>query len=687
MKSVSAGLLTVAALAVFVHTQAPQPTFRTEANYVRVDAYATRNGAPVTDLTRDDFEILESGQPQALEQFERIDIRGSVPQNARIEPNTVAESRAMAESSRGRVFVIFLDTYHVEIAGSHNIRGPLISALDRLIGPDDVVAVMTPEMSPRDITFARKTVTIDGLLTRYWHWGERDRLNPSDPRADEYLACYPPQVVKCPDGSSDDARGVAAEMIGRQHEHTTLNALHDLVLYLRGVREERKAVIAISDGWLQFRPDPRLARRLNCQIPTQSAGIIPGTGRLTGRSPREPNLGNASSDVCEAERQILAAIDDEQIFRQLLDEANTANVSFYPLDPRGLPVFDTPISAPAPPAADAAMLRTRIETLRTLAEATDGLAMVNNNQLDKSFQKIVADLSSYYLLGYYSTGKLDGKFHQITVKVKRPGIQVRARRGYLAATPAAAARMTRESHPDAPPSAADAEALAIESVLRPLSAFTRETSLRLRAATGWKADGKPRVWVVGEVGRADTWQAGAEADVTLSREGETLATAHVAVPAGTRTFKIALEPSTALPPGDYSVAVRTVANSLMATSNDLIPLPLPAAPQGLGSVIVRKGPFTGLKEIPTADLRFRRSEQMRIEIPIGSADNAAAARMLDRNGKLMAGIPMAAVVRDDPDGSRWATAQVPLFPLAPGDYIVEIAVGNTKTLTPFRVVQ
>src|SRR5207302_5446783 len=46
----------------------PQPTFRTEANYVRVDVFPTLDGAPVVDLTRDDFEIFENGAPQKLEQ-------------------------------------------------------------------------------------------------------------------------------------------------------------------------------------------------------------------------------------------------------------------------------------------------------------------------------------------------------------------------------------------------------------------------------------------------------------------------------------------------------------------------------------------------------------------------------------------------------------------------------------------
>src|SRR5499427_2585462 len=99
----------------------PQPTFRTEANYVRVDVFPTRDGAPVTDLTRDDFEVLDSGQPQTIEQFERVQIRAAGPQDTRVEPNTVAESRAMLDNPRARVFVLFLDTYHVDVAASRAI--------------------------------------------------------------------------------------------------------------------------------------------------------------------------------------------------------------------------------------------------------------------------------------------------------------------------------------------------------------------------------------------------------------------------------------------------------------------------------------------------------------------------------------------------------------------------------------
>src|SRR5580765_5411139 len=277
----------------------PPPTFRTEANYVRVDIYPTKDETPVTDLTQNDFEIFEGGAPQKIEQFERVVIQSAGPQDTRMEPNTVRESLAMAQASRARLVVLFLDTYHVEIDGSRRIRKPLVDALDRLIGPDDLVAVMTPEMSATDITFARKTTTIDGFLTRYWHWGERDRLNPADPVDEQYGACYPNVPTSGPGSECKDQNGIAAEMIDRRHEKLTLDALEDLVGYLRGVREERKAIIAISDGWLLYRPNDNLARPLACQgVPTgPTISVDPRSGRLTTKDP----AGTVPNNQCTAD--------------------------------------------------------------------------------------------------------------------------------------------------------------------------------------------------------------------------------------------------------------------------------------------------------------------------------------------------------------------------------------------------
>jgi len=49
-------------------------------------------------------------------------------------------------------------------------------------------------------------------------------------------------------------------------------------------------------------------------------------------------------------------------------------------------------------------------------------------------------------------------------------------------------------------------------------------------------------------------------------------------------------------------------------------------------------------------------------------------------------VPVAAGAREDPDGSRWQTAQLALAPLAPGDYMIEIASGDSRRLSAFRVI-
>jgi VWFA-related protein len=670
----------------------PQPTFRTEANYVRVDVYPTKDGAPVVDLRQEDFEVFESGVPQKIEQFERVVVRAAGPQETRVEPSTVAESRAMVQNPRARVFVLFLDVNHVDVGGSHNIRKPLVEALDRVIGQEDLIGVMTPEMSASDVTFARKTITIDGMLSRYWYWGERDQISTKDPRDDQYRACYPgvgPNIA-CP----DDDRGVADEMIERRREKETVDALQDLVRYLRGTREERKAVLAISDGWRLFGPNPRLARRLYCSVPQAGdVGVDPRTGKLTTRTPTDPVTG-VSPDACERDRQTLAYMDDARQFRDVLDEANRANVSFYPIDPRGLPVFDESIGksitgrpAPGttritPPSVDAARLTARIQSLRTLAEATDGLAIVNSNDLARGLRRVVDDLSSYYLLGYYSNGQLDGKFHSITVRVKRPGVQVRARRGYLAATVGAATAAARNA---TAPSAADAETMAIEAAVALLASFGRDVPVRILAAAGWTPRHTAAVWVTGEVAASDEWRAGADADVLLvNAAGETVTTAHASVAPGGRWFRVALMPAQPLAAGDYTVRVRARAAGATTSTNEVLSVKLPVAPQASGAVLLRRGPSTGNHELPTADRRFQRTDQLRLELPTAE-DRTVTARLLDRTGKPLP-IPVAASVRDDQDGSRWASARLALAPLAVGDYVIEVSGSVGRTLVAFRVV-
>jgi VWFA-related protein len=668
----------------------PQPTFRAEANYVRVDVYPTLNGAPVMDLRQDDFEVSEDRVLQKVEQFEHVVISGGAGQPGRPEPNTVEESRRAVQDPRARVFVLFLDLKHVEGDASRTIAKPLVNALNRLIGPDDYVAAMTPGMSARDITFARRRTSIEAVLSREW-WGERDRVNFSDPVENDYALCYP--GVPPPGQATATDQGIAQEMILRRREKQTLDALEDLATFLRDVREERKAVITITDGWLLYGPNRNLARPLdNATPPVNGINIDPRSGKLTTKD--TPNTTGNVRSRCEADRYTLSELNDDQRIRTIFDVANRANVSFYPIDPRGLVVFDEGIVPSAgvgagrnanptlSPSEDRARLMGRDTSLRMLAESTDGLAIVGSNDIEKGFKRITDDLSSYYLLGYYSTGKLDGRFHSIRVRVKRPGVEVRARRGYQAPSAADATRLSRAPSAAAPGAEA-AITTAASAAVATLPAAVRDQPLHVQVTAGWRLgdgpDAKPQAtfWTVMEI--ADRIP-GSDVEAVVTHRGEVVASVRGRIAPGTISLLMPIVPSRS-EPGDYMVRVRSQTPAGVETLS--VPVVLPPASTATGAVYSRRGPMSGTKDTPTADLRYRRSERVHVEVP--SAAGAATARLLDRTGKVLP-VPVTASMRTDTDGARWATADLALAPLAPGDYLIDVSGDSTRTLVPFRIV-
>ena len=417
--------------------QQPPPRFRTETNSVRVYAYATKDGVPIQDLTAEDFEVFEDNAPQKIDSFEHIVVRTGGPQEERSEPTSVTAANALAADPRRRVFVVYLDIEHVDVGGSHAIKEPLIDLLTRVMGADDLVGVMTPTMSPSQITFGRRTKVIEEGLRTNWTWGRRESII-LDEREQMYDQCFPPMK-----GEQQVPSARATALIQRRRERIVLDSLEDLIRHMSAIREGRTAVIAVTDGWVLYRPDPSLTQlREGDPMPgtPPPVGVGPAGG-LTTRTNKNPWVSDRTE--CEKDQMELAMVDHALMFRNLFGEANRANVSFYPIDPRGLAAFDSPIG-PAPPlspAADRAALRSRHESLHSLASATDGIALVANNDLSASLRRIADDLTSYYLMGYYSTNdKLDGKFRSIKVRSKRSGVEVRSRRGYNAATAAEVAK-------------------------------------------------------------------------------------------------------------------------------------------------------------------------------------------------------------------------------------------------------
>jgi VWFA-related protein len=419
------------------NAQQQQPTFRGGANLVRVDVFASRSGTAVQDLTASDFDLFEDGVRQTIQSFEHIVVQPAGPGDERIEPNTVGQARHLIEDPRRRVFVIFLDTGNVDVAGSHNIRQPLIDLLTRVIGPDDLFGVMTSDMNPTQITFARRSDVIEEQLSKHWNWGRASSLQFDDTEK-RYQECWP----QIPGDDGGSMSPIAAEMITRRRERIAMDSLEELVRYMETAREGRTAVITVTPGWPLYTPDEGLTTLQ--KYPGGRQEPIPGIAPIGGLGPNgglttstKDNSAEGVKYQCDRDRMQLAMMDDDQRFRDIMGEANRADVSFYPIDPRGMPVFDSDIG-PEPPksiVADLAMLRQRAQSLRTLAENTDGVAMLGSNDLKNAVRRISDDLTSYYLLGYYSTNtKLDGRFRQIKVVSKRSGIDLRARRGYRAAT-------------------------------------------------------------------------------------------------------------------------------------------------------------------------------------------------------------------------------------------------------------
>ena len=535
----------VVATAILAAQDPPAPVpFRTDVNYVRVDMYPTIRGQAVTDLQQLEIELLENDVPQTIDRFERVVVQGIRSQEVRREPATVAEMREAAQDVRSRVFVLFLDPRNVDSNTSVNVGRALSNALSRIVGGDDLIAVMMPGMATRDLTFSRRTEGLDALLSQ--RWGERDLRTFTDPVEDEYATCYPgippeftgrnpesgfPQDPREPTAWVARDRLIAQEMILRRREVQALDALEALVRHLRTVREERKAVITISNGWRLFGPSDMLSRPIAGQQrpPATPLGVDPRTGRL---GPVEPAGLQLATDRCEQDRLVLSKLDNRQRFLSILNEANRANTSFYPVDPRGLTVFDENIV----PAAgvgkgrnfslfnptidiheDAARLRARNDALRTMAEVTDGIAVVQTNEIDAALRRIADDLSSYYLIGYSSSEKLDGRFHRITVRIKRPGVSVRARRGYLAANAEAVAAAAAVVVPPAEV----AERRAITDALNALGAYTRERSLRLHGAAARTPGGAASIWATVEIpARLSMATTGAKVDAPLRRSLE-----------------------------------------------------------------------------------------------------------------------------------------------------------------------
>ncbi len=403
-----------------------QPVFRTGINFVRVDAIVSdRQGNPVTDLKIEDFEIFEDGKAQKPETLRLVKIDATTaPSYAQRTIRTRIDEETAAADENSRIFVFFLDDYHVRKESSMSVRRPLIEFITNQLAPNDLVAVMYP-LTPIDaVTLTRNHQGVVNTIEKFE--GRKYNYDPINDLEREYVYKLTPDVIE------------------RLRRQVSLSAIRGISTKLGSLREGRKSLILVSEGY-------------SALLPPQMRSDLAGGFGDPGRATRDPFA--ADNNPMEDRVQFSAGLDLLQELQDVFAAANRNNTSIYAVDPRGLSTGEFDITANISGSTSQAYLGASIDSLRSLAENTDGRAIVNRNDLGGAMKQIVRDASAYYLIGYTSSqAPMDGKFHEIKVRVKRPGVQVRARKGYWAFTEADAKRA--EAGPRAGPPTAVTKALA-----------------------------------------------------------------------------------------------------------------------------------------------------------------------------------------------------------------------------------
>ncbi|MBI4886975.1 MAG: VWA domain-containing protein [Acidobacteria bacterium] len=650
-----------------------QPTFRAGVNFVRVDVMVhDGKGQPITDLTQVDFEVLEDGRPQQIEQFRLVRVDGN-PRPGDPPPrelrNRIDEEVEISKDDV-RLFVLFFDDYHVRLGNSLGVKAPLIRFVQTQLRPNDIVGIMYP-LTPLDgISFTRNMASVESAIEHFE--GRKFDYRPRNLFEEQY-ARAPSEVV---------------EQIRNQ---VVMTAIRGLATRLGGLREGRKAIIYVSEG-------------LTVMLPPQLRSADASLGALgTNPAARSPMVGenNAREDT-------MAWFAQSDLYSQLRDvftAANRNNAAIYTLDPRGLTPFEYGIDEAVGPNQDRRSLQMTQDILRSLADETDGRAIVNQNDVGPGLAQIVRDSSYYYLLGYNSSqAPSDGKFHPITVRVKRRGADVRARKGYWALTAEEITRAIRPPTPDAPKPIQQALASIATSV-------QAGKYVRTWLGTARGDGGKTRVTLIWEPlpplpgarrdqpqpGRVSLIAAGAKGDLVFRGRSPDAALASTA-PAAPPAAAPASGPQRLVfdaPPGELELRMSVEAAAGGGTLDSeirTIQVPDLTSPDAALSTPRVHRARTALdfrtiaadaNAVPVVGRDFSRAERLLVRFDVyGSA--APTATLMNRGGQKMADVPVT-------PATAGGTHQIDLSlsAIAAGEYLIEITVkgatGEAKELIPLRV--
>jgi len=395
--------------------QQPPPTFKTDVNLVEVHVVVTDEGGNfVGNLAKDDFEIYEAGTLQKPSVFHLVDTPVAAPADAvglAIDPDV----REASQRFEGRLFVIVLDDLHTSALRSASVKRAARQFIERHLTEKDLAAVihtsgrsdaaqeLTPSrrllLSAVDRFHGQKlpSLTAERLAV---HLNDRDMERAAAGSEGDGSSSGSGNRQSATDDPRDGERGMNAQR--------ALGTIKDVARWMADVPGRRKALVLFSEG-----------------IEYDIYDVF--------------NNRYASSIMADAREAVAAA--------------QRANVVVYAVDPRGLTQLgDEAIAIQSlsdDPHVDDGTSRgfnnellMAQESLITLAQETGGFAIVRTNDLAGGLTRVERDTSRYYVLGYVSDpAKSPGRFRNIDVKVTKPGLKVRARRGYVPADLKAAGRL------------------------------------------------------------------------------------------------------------------------------------------------------------------------------------------------------------------------------------------------------
>jgi VWFA-related protein len=448
---------------------APAPVFPAKAELVRLDLVVRdKAGQVVDDLRADEVQVLEDGKACAVESFRLVRAEGPArPGPARAPAAPAAAPAAVGPAGDGLVSVVGLVFDQLGPEAAKNARAAALQLGGRSFPKGSVFAVFKIGQ---------------GLSVLQSFTEDRARLAPAIEKATTGV-----------DRARDPSR--SAEFDNATEEAFTVARRAQAAAKAEGAAAADARFLAMEARMLRF--SDRVTREAQGQASLQPLlAIAHGLALVQGRK----SLLYFSEGLT-----VPPAV--EEAFRATVSAANRANVSVYAFDARGLrarsPSEETKLALGlatesalgeqqgggglegmlAEDTANDALRLNRQGVLRDLAESTGGFLVAETNDLRPGLERVVSDLRAYYEVGYTPPNpKADGRWRAISVKVSRPGVVVRTRRGYYALPPGSPAVLPYELPL--------AEALAASPMPRDVE--HRAATLRF---AGGEAETETLVWV------------------------------------------------------------------------------------------------------------------------------------------------------------------------------------------------